>query len=130
MPVLAESPPIQLSGGVPTNTPPPTPTSTPNPGTPRPPRTPKPSTPRPSTPGSNTGTGFAARHQEFVTRLEQIGTCFKRTDIPEFNDTEFQEHSQVAIQDKYLTQDQDRFCSRLAVGNLIEALKRTINEKD
>jgi len=125
MPVLAQSPPIQLSGGVPTNTPSPTPT--PRPGTPRPPRTPKPSTPRP---GSNTGMGFAARHQEFVTRLEQIGTCFKRTDIPEFSDTEFQEHSQVAIQDKYLTQDQDRFCSRIAVGNLIEALKRTINEKD
>lgn len=133
MPIIAESGPVVLGQG---GTPVPPPTSTPAPRTPAPTRPPS-RTPAPATqppvyspqPGSS---GFVARHQQFIDRVQSIGACFKREDLPDFSDQEFSDHVQVAQQDRYLAQaDQTRniFCNMQAVSALANSLKRITGEQ-
>ncbi len=120
MPVVAVSPPL-IFGGTPTPVPPAR-TPTPIPG-----RTPVPpvSTPTPAPTVVPIGvSGFVIRHAQFITRVDGIGSCFKRDVLSDFTDQEFLDHSQLAIQDKYLTQEEDMYCSNAGVSALAKALKR------
>lgn len=131
MPIIAESGPIVINPGTPGTgqTPVPTavPIATPPPeaGTPRTTRTPKPArTPKPSGRAE-----FAARHQEFLDTIQQSGACFKQADIQGFTKAEFDEHANVAIQDKFLTISGDQYCSMAAVKSMVDAMKRTPDEQ-
>jgi hypothetical protein len=109
VPVVAESPPL-IFGGTPT------PTRTPTP-TPRPTQPPTPTpTPTPS--------DFVARHQQFINSVDKLKACFKRTELNDFTDQEFIDHSAVAMMDRYITQEKDMYCSMRGVQILTKALKR------
>jgi hypothetical protein len=112
MPVIAKSPPL-IFGGTPAPTPRPTVTPTPTP-------TPTPTIPPAPTPS----TAFVARHQVFINRIDGLNACFKRTELSDFNDQEFIDHSAVSIMDKYITQEKDMYCSMKGVQILTKALKR------
>jgi len=104
MPIVAKSPPLVFGA-----------TPTPKPVTPEP-------TPVPIVP---TGTsGWVLRHAQFIRRVDNVGSCFKRVEISDFNDQEFLDHSTVAMQDRYLAQEDDMYCSTAGVGVLSKALKR------
>lgn len=125
MPVVAESPPL-IFGGTPA------PTITPTP-TPKPARTPKPTTPTPTptpyyTPAPSCA-DFVARHQQFINHVDGLNACFKRTELGDFTDQEFSDHSTVAMMDKYITQEKDMFCSMKGVQILTKALKRLGEEQ-
>lgn len=128
MPIIAESGPVVLGqGGTPV------PTSTPAPGTPIPTRPPS-RTPAPATlppvyspqPGSS---NFVARHQQFIERVQTVGSCFRREELPDFSDQEFSDHAQVAQQDRYLAQTGDVYCNMQAVSSLANSLKRISEEQ-
>jgi len=122
MPVVAESPPLVFGG---TSTPVGTPISTVPVGTPKSTKTPKPSkTPKPVVTIAPSG-DFVSRHLLYVQKVDSLGTCFSRTDFSEFNDTEFVDHTAIAIQDKYLTNNvNNTFCSVQAIDALSKTLKR------
>lgn len=120
MPIIGESPPLIFGG-------PTTPTPTRTPGTtPRPTRTPGPPTPYPTgTPAPSVN--FVSRHEQFINRVDQLGSCFTRQDLPDFSDQEFLDHYTVAAKDKYLTKDQGTpgmICSMQGLNALIGSLKR------
>lgn len=120
MPIIAESPPIVFEETPATPTP--SPTSTPQPtGTPEQSDTPTP---------SQTSSAFVERHRAFITKTEQIGSCFKREDLSEFTDQEFADHSAVAENDKYLAKTGTTYCNMMGVRSLISALKRTQDEQE
>lgn len=104
MPVIAESPPLIFGG---------TPTSTPQPGV----------TPVPIVVPTGVS-DFVLRHAQFISRVDSIGSCFKREVLSDFTDQEFLDHSQLAMQDKYLVQEEDMYCSNAGVSSLSKALKR------
>lgn len=113
MPVIAESPPL-IFGATPT----PRPVVTP---------TPRPATPTPVfvpifVPGDTSD--FVLRHAQFIRRVDLVGSCFRREVLSDFTDQEFLDHSTVAMQDKYLAQEEDMYCSNAGVGVLSKALKR------
>ena len=117
MPVVAESPPLIFGG-----TPSPTPTPTPKPRTPTP--TPRPVyTPTP-TPYLPTPSNCVARHEQFINRVDSLNACFKRQELSDFNDQDFIDHTQIAMIDKYITQEGDMYCSMKGVQILNKALKR------
>ena len=109
MPVVAESPPL-IFGGTPAPTPIPTVTPTPRPGI----------TPTPVPGISN----FVARHGQFIDRVDSLSACFKRTELGDFSDREFEDHSQVAMKDRYIAQEKDMFCSMQGVNALTKTLRR------
>jgi len=115
MPVVAESPPL-IFGGTPAPTPRP-PVVTP---TPKPAKTP---TPTPA-PVSVSCAGFVAMHKRFVEIVDGLNACFKRSEISEFTEQEFLDHSAVAMMDRYITQEKDMYCSMQGVDKLDKALKR------
>jgi len=121
MPIIAESPPL-IFGGTPAPTPPPTtPTPTPPPVvTP----TPKPAVPV-ATPQPEPGiSNFVTRHKQFVDRIDGLSSCFKRTELSAFSDQEFSDHVQVAMQDRYIAQEKDMYCSMQGVNALTKTLRR------
>jgi len=118
MPVVAKSPPL-IFGGTPAPTPRP-PVVTP---TPKPAKTPTP-TPTPVSIVPAGTSGWVLRHAQFIRCVDNVGSCFKRVEISDFNDQEFLDHSTVAMQDRYLAQEDDMYCSTAGVGVLSKALKR------
>ena len=58
--------------------------------------------------------------------VDSLTSCFKRADLPNYTDDEFSLHVQIAMVDKYLTQEKDMFCSKQAVENLSTKLKRFV----
>lgn len=124
MPVIAESPPL-VWGAAPPGEPIPPPVT---PLLPPPTPTPPPITPvapvRPPT--VHTPTELVIKHQEFMTSVDSQSSCFKKSDIVGFTDEEFNVHIQIAMVDKYLTQEKDLYCSRQAVHNLSTKLKRYV----
>lgn len=122
MPVVAESPPLIFGGTPAPATPTPTPTPTPKPSkTPTPTHTP---TPAPYYTPAPTCADFVARHGQFINRVDGLNACFKRTELGDFTDQEFLDHSSVAMMDKYITQEKDIYCSMKGVQILTKALKR------
>ena len=124
MPIIAESPPL-VWGAAPPGEP------IPPPVTPRPPViTPKPPviTPSPGVtpPIVHIPSEMVIKHQAFMNSVDSQPSCFKRKDITGFTDEEFSQHVQLAIIDKYLTQEQDLYCSKQAVQNLSTKLKRYV----
>jgi len=121
MPIIAESPPLIFGA---------TPTPAPRPVTPTPPPivTPVPSTPVPSpafTPTPVTvPVNFVARHEQFIDRVDSLSACFKRVELTDFSDREFEDHSQVAMKDRYIAQEKDMFCSMQGVNVLTKTLRR------
>lgn len=131
MPVVAESPPIIFGApaGSPTPTPEPTGTPTPTP-TSEPTQTPTPtptSTPEPGTRGDLGN--FIIKHQQFVDRVAGM-SCFKREDLPDYTTTEFEDHIEVAKQDKFIVQTKDMYCSMSGARDLVRNLKRVSEEQE
>ena len=54
---------------------------------------------------------FATRHQQFVDQILGIDHCFKATEIYGFGTEELYDHLLVALQDNFIVQDGDRYCS-------------------
>jgi hypothetical protein len=106
MPIVAESPPIIFGGPTtsPTSTPTPTPTTTPQ---------------KTIVPGE-----FVAVHSRFISRINELSSCFKREMLTDFTDQDFLDHSNVAIIDKYIVQNNDMYCSMQGVTALVKTLKR------
>lgn len=105
MPIVAKSPPL-IFGAIPT---------------------PKPVTPKPTSVPASVPAGtsdWVLRHAQFIRRIDVLGSCFKRVELGDFNDQEFLDHSAVAMQDRYLAQEDDMYCSNAGVGVLSKALKR------
>lgn len=73
--------------------------------------------------------GFVDRHRQFVERLRDM-SCFKREALAEFTDTEFQEHAEVAQQDKYLAKEGDMYCNMSGIKRLVDSIKRISNEQE
>jgi len=123
MPVVAESGPLVFNSSMT-----PKPTKTPKPGT-----TPKPdvSTPPPyiSSPALPPGP-FALKHTEFVTKINKLGACFKRTELSEFTDQDFSDHVEVSKADKFITQEKDLYCSLQAIARLKDSLDRTTDKRE
>lgn len=124
MPVIAESPPL-VFGATPTPSPartpvvPPRITPTPEPA--KPVVTPSPVpvlTPLPETPD------FVTRHEQFVNRVDSLRACFNRSELSDFSDKEFYDHSRVAMKDKYITREKDMYCSMQGINALTKTLKR------
>lgn len=115
MPVAAQSDPL-IFGGPTTSFPV---TTKPSTRKPRATKSPSPSTISPTIPS-----GFVESHQSFVNKVDTISSCFNRSDFSEFSDSDFQIHSAICVQDKYIIQNGDGFCSVQAVNNLSKALKR------
>ena len=107
MPVVAESGPMLFDAQQPTPTPAP--------------ETPPPTyefKPKPTTPSD-----FVVKHNQFMQALSML-TCFKREDLPQFTDQEFDDHIAIAIADQYVTQTYDQYCTMQGVYNLSQVLKR------
>lgn len=122
MPIVAESPPL-IFGGSPT----PIPTRTPSPRPPGVTPTPRPSstlTPAPSPPVSTWASSFVVRHEQFINRVNTLSSCFKRADLSDFSDQDFFDHTQVAMQDQYIAQEKDIYCSMQGVRALTNTLRR------
>jgi hypothetical protein len=128
MPVIAESPPLIF--GSPAATP--TPTTTPTPtSTPYPTQTPTPSTTTtPTTHPTTAISPFVIKHQQFVDSIEMAEPCFKRQDLQQFTDQEFLDYIEIEKKDKYIVQEKDLYCSMKGVHNLIQSLRRTLEEKE
>lgn len=110
MPIVAESPPL-IFGGSPTPAPrPPHATPTPRPASAL--------TPVPST------SSFVTRHEQFINRINTLSSCFKRAELTDFTDQEFSDHTQVAMQDQYIVQEKDLYCSMQGVRTLTNTLRR------
>lgn len=114
MPIVATSPPI-IFGGDDTN------------GAPT--RTPVPRTPSPKTPGPpiHSTSDFVTQHQSFIQQVDNLNNCFKKESIINFTKTELEDHLQIAMIDKYLTQNEDMYCTMQGVKNLSNKLKRFID---
>lgn len=69
------------------------------------------------------------RHRQFINAVDGKPACFKRVDMPEFNDQEFADHIAVAEQDKYVTQSADTFCTMQALSRLVSNIKRIQDEQ-
>jgi len=65
-----------------------------------------------------------ANHKIFIQHVDMLGACFKREEMPEFTDQNFEIHANIAIVDKYLTKNGEMYCSMQAVQNLSQKLKR------
>lgn len=65
-----------------------------------------------------------ANHRIFIGHIDDLGACFKREQLPEFNDIDFELHSKIALMDKYITKNNDMYCSTQALHNLSQTLKR------
>jgi len=107
MPIIAQSPPL-IFGATPTPTPPPS----------------RVVTPAPPAAGTPVREGFPKRHKEFLAVVDSKPTCFKKEEITGFTGEELDQHLQVAMLDKYITQSGDMYCTMQAVSNLKKALKR------
>lgn len=113
MPIVATSQPIIFggNGGTP---------STPLPYSPTPPViTPK--------PPSIIGSAFVLQHQDFIQQIDNLNDCFKKESILNLTETELEDHLQIAMIDKYITQNEDMYCSMQGVKNLSNKLKRFID---
>jgi|LGOV01.1.fsa_nt_gb hypothetical protein len=95
-----------------------------------PPTTPSPSYDEPYyespiiSPGSS---DFVATHQFFIEQIDNLNSCFKREQIVNLNDQQFEDHIQIAKIDKYIVQKDDMYCSTQGVKNLSDKLKRFID---
>jgi len=125
MPIVAESPPL-VFGGTPTPVPVITPSPTPPPRvTPTPKPVSQPGVVPVITPGIEPGvSNFVTRHKQFINRIDELSTCFKRVELNEFSDQEFSDHTQVAMQDKYIAQEKEMYCSMQGVNALTKTLRR------
>lgn len=121
MPIIAESPPLVWGAAAPGEPLPPPITPTP---TPTPPPV-LPVTPVAPLPGF-LPTELVNKHKAFMDKVGAQLSCFKREDITGITDAEFNQHVQIAMIDKALTQDHDMFCSKQAVQNLSTKLKRYV----
>lgn len=65
-----------------------------------------------------------ANHKIFIQHVDMLGACFKREEMPEFANQDFEIHANIAIVDKYLTKNGEMYCSMQAVQNLSQKLKR------
>jgi len=65
-----------------------------------------------------------ANHKIFIEHVDMLGACFKREEMPEFTNQNFDLHSNIALVDKYITKNGEMFCSMQAVNNLSHKLKR------
>lgn len=70
---------------------------------------------------------FVATHQQFIQQIDNLNCCFKREQISNLNDQEFEDHIQIAKIDKYIVQNDDMYCSKQGVKNLSDKLKRYID---
>lgn len=124
MPVIAESPPLVWGAAAPGEPVPPPITPKPPAITPRPPAI----TPVPGVKPLITyiPTEMVIKHQGFIGAVDSQPSCFKREDITGFTDEEFSLHVQLAMANKYLTQEHDMFCSKQAVQSLSTKLKRFV----
>lgn len=112
MPIVATGPPIIFggNGGTP---------STPLPYSPTPPITPG--------PPIISGSAFVLQHQDFIQQVDTLNACFKKESILNLTETELEDHLQIAMIDKYITQNEDMYCSMQGVKNLSNKLKRFID---
>ena len=118
MPVIAESPPLIFGGNQTPETPPPY-------IQPSIPPTPIPPTPIYAPPSESCNfSSLLNDHRIFIERVDQLGACFSRDTMPELSDMQFQIHTDIAMTDKYLTTSENMFCSKQAVENLSQKLKR------
>jgi len=113
MPVIAESGPIIYGEGEGPYTPPTLPPAVGPPGV----VIIKP-------PGACNLSDILANHKIFIEHVDMLGSCFKREEMPEFTDQNFDLHSNIALVDKYITKNGEMFCSMQAVNNLSQKLKR------
>jgi len=70
---------------------------------------------------------FANRHKEFIDQVNNINACFKKEQISNFTNEEFETHSQIAMIDKYITRlknNEDVYCTRQATHDMTKTLKR------
>ena len=70
---------------------------------------------------------FVATHQFFIQQIDNLNSCFKREQIVNLNDQQFEDHIQIAKIDKYIVQNDDMYCSTQGVKNLSDKLKRFID---
>lgn len=105
MPIIAESGPLIFS--------PESATPTPTPVTPSPAVTPTPAVP----------SDFVAAHKRFIDSVNRFN-CFKREDMPQFNDADFKTHIEIAGIDKYIVESKDQYCTMQGVQDLAKKLKR------
>jgi len=110
MPIIAESPPLTFgSGAAP-------------PVTPAPPKPPTTVIIRP--PANCNLSDIIKNHQAFIDHVDILGACFKREDMPEFTEQDFEFHKELAVVDKYITMNGNSYCSMQAIQDLSQKLKR------
>lgn len=63
-------------------------------------------------------------HKTFIAHVDILGSCFKRENMPEFTEQDFEFHKELAMVDKYITVNGDSFCSMQAIQDLSQKLKR------
>lgn len=113
MPIVAESGPLPFGGSNGSTTT----TLTPYPSTP----TVKPTTNVTTQPTSNGD--IVRKHQQFISAIDQQN-CFNRQDLPQFTDDEFSVHIEIAKIDKYIVEDDNRYCNMQGLKDMVKALKR------
>ncbi len=70
---------------------------------------------------------FVAAHLSFIQQIDNLNSCFKREQIVNLDDQEFEDHITIAKIDKYIVQHDDMYCSTQGVKNLSDKLKRLID---
>lgn len=115
MPIIAESPPLHYGEGDDME-------PSPLPPSPTIPVSPPAVIIKP--PGACNLADILANHKVFIGHVDQLGDCFSRKDMPELSDQDFELHKEIAIVDKYITKNGDMYCSKQAVNNLSDKLKR------
>ena len=129
MPIIAQSPPLIFGTDTPTPTPVPTFTSTPSPTltqTPKPTKTP---TPTPTPEIKIVDNEFVDVHRIFLEKLSSK-ECFKKEDLSEFTQQQINDHIEIALQDKFIVNTQDVYCTMDGIHKLTSKIKRTITEKE
>lgn len=124
MPVIEQSPPLLFGEGEqPPVTPPIMPPIIP-PVTP--PVTPPTTTPPGIIimPGTCNLSDIVKNHRVFVGHVNTLNKCFRRDDMPEFSDQDFEFHKELSTIDKFIVPNENYLCSMQAIQNLSDKLKR------
>jgi len=78
-------------------------------------------------PAEGAPTGFSIRHRQFINQINTLGSCFKKEHITGFTNDEFEEHTQVAEIDKFITKMKNQpgiWCTEQSVRDTNKTLQR------
>ena len=75
-------------------------------------------------PGTCNLSDIVENHKIFVGHINTLDKCFRREDMPEFSDQDFEFHKELSIIDKFIVPNEDYTCSMQAIQNLSDKLKR------